>query len=140
MTNRRLRVIMAIPGFDGHWRGATVVTRALRDAGMEVIYMGQQQPDAIVNAALAEDVDVIGLSVYAAGHLLLIKKVIKEMKEKKIDDKLLVVGGIIPQPDIPKLKDMGVGEIFPPGSPLKKIVSYIEDNGRAVTQQTSTAI
>ena len=128
MANRRLRIIMAIPGFDGHWRGATVVTRALRDAGMEVIYMGQQQPDAIVNAALTEDVDAVGLSIYAAGHLLLVNKIIKGMKEKKIDDKLLVVGGIIPQPDIPKLKDMGVGEVFPPGSRLDMIVDYITEN------------
>jgi len=128
MIDRKIKVLMAIPGFDGHWRGAVVVTRALRDAGMEVVYMGQQQPDAIAKTALDEDVDIVGLSIYAAGHLRLIKKVLDEMKGKKIDDIPMVVGGVIPQPDIPKLKKIGVGEIFPPGSPLEKIVDYIKTN------------
>ncbi len=128
MIDRRIRILMAIPGFDGHWRGSAVVTRALRDAGMEVIYMGQQQPDEIANVALDEDVDVVGLSIYAAGHLRLIKKVMAALDEKGLNDVLLVVGGIIPPPDIPKLKEAGVGEIFPPGSSLDKIVDYISKN------------
>ncbi|MDY6968418.1 MAG: cobalamin B12-binding domain-containing protein [Spirochaetota bacterium] len=128
MTDKRIRVLMAIPGFDGHWRGATVVTRAMRDAGMEVIYMGQQQPDSIANAALSEDVNVVGLSIYAAGHLRLIKKVIEALNESGVNDVLIIVGGIIPQPDIPRLKDMGVGEVFPPGSSLDKIVNYVKEN------------
>ncbi|MHC1566424.1 MAG: cobalamin B12-binding domain-containing protein [Candidatus Syntropharchaeia archaeon] len=128
MGEKKIRVIMAIPGFDGHWRGSAVVTRALRDAGMEVIYMGQQQPEGIAKAAIEEDVDVVGLSIYAAGHVRLIKKVIDAIEEKGGKDILVVVGGVIPQPDIPKLKEIGVAEVFPPGSPLDKIVNFITEN------------
>ncbi|MHC1585873.1 MAG: cobalamin B12-binding domain-containing protein [Candidatus Syntropharchaeia archaeon] len=128
MTEKKIRVIMAIPGFDGHWRGSAVVTRALRDAGMEVIYMGQQQPEGIAKAAIEEDADVVGLSIYAAGHVRLIKKVIDAIEEKGGKDILVVVGGVIPQPDIPKLKEIGVAEVFPPGSPLDKIVNFIREN------------
>jgi len=125
MAKEKIRVLMAIPGFDGHWRGAAVVSRGLREAGMEVIYVGQQQPQQIAEAAIQEDVDVVGLSIYAAGHVRLINKVLDALRERGGGDILVIVGGIIPQPDIPKLKELGVGEVFPPGSPVREIVRFI---------------
>lgn len=122
----KARVLIAIPGFDGHWKGAVVVSRGLRDAGMEVIYMGQQQPDQIAEAAVQEDVDIVGLSVYAAGHIRLINKVLNTLKAKGGEEIKVIVGGIIPQPDIPKLKALGVRGVFPPGSPISDIVQCIQ--------------
>lgn len=121
----KARVLIAIPGFDGHWKGAIVVSRGLRDAGMEVVYVGQQQPDQIADAAIQEDVDIVGLSVYAAGHIRLINKVLNALKTKGAEEIKVIVGGIIPQPDIPKLKELGVRGVFPPGSQISDIVQCI---------------
>jgi methylmalonyl-CoA mutase C-terminal domain/subunit len=126
VKKQKIRVLMAIPGFDGHWRGAATVTAALRDAGMEVVFLGQQQPDAIAEAAIEEDVNVVGLSLYAAGHLRLVNKVIDALAERGGKNKLVIVGGTIPQPDIPRLKALGVGEVFPAGSPVEDIVDYVK--------------
>lgn len=126
MTTRRIRVLITKPGMDGHWRGAMVVSMALRDAGMEVIYGGNQTPANIVNTAIQEGVDVIGLSVYSAGHMKLITQVTQMMKEKDAEDILLIVGGIIPRVDVPVLKEAGVDEVFLPGAPLDTVVSYIK--------------
>jgi methylmalonyl-CoA mutase C-terminal domain/subunit len=124
----RIRVLMVKPGLDGHWRGAMVVSMALRDAGMEVIYGGNQAPENIVGIAIQEDVDVIGLSSYSAGHLKLITEVMGNLRKKNAGHILVVVGGVIPHMDIPILKEEGVGEVFPPGSSPVKIVDYIEKN------------
>lgn len=125
---KRIRVLMVKPGMDGHWRGAMVVSMALRDAGMEVIYGGNQIPKGIVNTAIQEGVDVIGLSVYSAGHMRLITEVIQNLKKENAEDILLVVGGIIPRVDIPVLKKAGVDEIFLPGTSPDKIVDFIKKN------------
>jgi methylmalonyl-CoA mutase C-terminal domain/subunit len=125
---RKIRVLIAKPGLDGHDRGAKVVARALRDAGMEVIYTGlHQTPEKIISAAIQEDVDVIGLSILSGAHLTIFKKVIELMKKNKMKDVLLIGGGIIPDEDIKKLKKMGVAEIFTPGTPLSNIVNYIQE-------------
>jgi methylmalonyl-CoA mutase C-terminal domain/subunit len=116
---------MAKPGFDGHWRGAVTVSMALRDAGMEVIYAGNQSPSQIVETAIQEDVEVVGLSILAASHMKLITQVVYLLKQKGIGGRLLVVGGTIPREDIPTLKRAGVDEVFLPGSPLDSIVGYI---------------
>lgn len=124
----KIRVLMAKPGVDGHWRGIITVSKALRDAGMEVIYLGNQTPGQIAHVAAQEDVDVVGLSVLAAGHLILITETAQSLKDQKMDSALLVVGGIIPKMDIPDLKKEGVNEIFLPGTPLDEIVGYIKTN------------
>ena len=131
---RKIRVLIAKVGLDGHDRGAKVVARFLRDAGMEVIYLGNQTPEQIAHVASQEDVDVVGLSVLAAGHLRLITETAQSLKNQKVDQALLVVGGIIPRMDIPDLKREGVNEIFLPGTPLDTIVEYIRTNapGRRV--------
>jgi len=124
---RKIRVLIAKPGLDGHDRGAKVVASALRDAGMEVIYLGlRQTPEMIVEAALQEDVDVIGLSILSGAHMTLFPKVLKLMKEKGLTDVLLTGGGIIPKEDAEKLKEMGVGELFGPGTPTSVIIEYIK--------------
>jgi len=124
---KKIRVLIAKPGLDGHDRGAKVVARALRDAGMEVIYTGlHKTSEEIVEIALQEDVDVIGLSILSGAHMTYFPKILKLMKEKGLDDVLLCGGGIIPEEDKKKLKEMGVGELFGPGTPLKEIVEYIE--------------
>jgi methylmalonyl-CoA mutase C-terminal domain/subunit len=125
---RHIRVLMVKPGMDGHWRGAIVVSMALRDAGMEVIYGGNQTPDDIVTIAMQEGVDVIGLSVYSAGHIKLITEVAEKMNKEEMKDVLLIVGGVIPRVDIPILKNAGVDEIFLPGAQLNSIVKYIYDH------------
>jgi methylmalonyl-CoA mutase C-terminal domain/subunit len=125
---RNIRVLMVKPGLDGHWRGAIVVSMALRDAGMEVIYGGNQSPENIVNIAIQEDVDVIGLSNYSAGHMRLTTEVLKNLKTSNAEHILVIVGGIIPHVDIPVLKRAGVSEVFPPGSAPAKIVDYIKKN------------
>lgn len=124
---RRLRVLVAKAGLDGHDRGAKVVAAALRDAGMEVIYTGlRKTPEMIVEAALQEDVDAIGISLLSGAHMTIFPKVRQLMVEKGIDDVLLFGGGIIPQEDIDRLKGMGVGEIFTPGASTLDIVAYVK--------------
>jgi len=124
---KRIKVLVAKPGLDGHDRGAKVIAYGLRDAGMEVVYTGlRQTPEQIVNAAIQEDVDVVGLSVLSGAHLSLTQRVIQQLKEKGGGDKMVLVGGIIPQADIPKLKEMGVAEVFIPGTSIKNIAEFIK--------------
>ena len=131
MAERKIRVLIAKPGLDGHDRGAKVIARALRDAGMEVIYMGlRQTPEQIVGAALQEDADVIGLSILSGAHMHICPRVVELLKEKGLDDVLVVVGGIIPDVDIPKLQALGIKGIFLPGSPMQDIVTFITANAR----------
>ena len=125
--NRPIRVLVAKVGLDGHDRGAKVIATSLRDAGMEVIYTGlRQTPEMVVNAALQEDVDAIGISILSGAHMTVFPKVVEMMKKKQLTNVLLTGGGIIPEPDIKKLKDIGVGELFSPGTPMTTIVAYIE--------------
>ncbi len=122
----KIRVLIAKPGLDGHDRGAKVVARALRDAGMEVIYTGlRQTPEMIAEAALQEDVDVVGLSILSGAHMTLLPRVIELLRESGMDDVAVVVGGIIPQADIPALSKMGVDAVLGPGTPLQEIVDTI---------------
>ena len=125
---RPIRVLIAKVGLDGHDRGAKIIASFLRDAGMEVIYTGlRQTPDKVVAAALQEDVDVIGVSILSGAHMTVFPKILGLMHEKNMEDVLLTGGGIIPAGDAKKLNDLGVGEIFPPGTDTKKIVSYIKN-------------
>lgn len=126
--NRPIRVLVAKVGLDGHDRGAKVIATSLRDAGMEVIYTGlRQTPEMVVNTALQEDVDAIGISILSGAHMTVFPKIITLMKEKQLTDVLLTGGGIIPEADIQKLKELGAGELFAPGTPMKDIVSYIKN-------------
>ncbi len=125
--NNNIRVLIAKAGLDGHDRGAKVIAAALRDAGMEVIYTGlRQTPEMIVEAAIQEDVDVIGISILSGAHMTILPKILNLMKEKGLDDVLLTGGGIIPEEDIEELKKMGVGELFTPGAPTTSIADYIK--------------
>jgi methylmalonyl-CoA mutase, C-terminal domain len=129
---RHIRVVIAKPGLDGHDRGAKVIARALRDAGMEVIYTGlRQTPEMIVAAALQEDADAIGLSILSGAHMHICPRVMQLLKEKGLDDVLVVIGGIIPDVDVPRLKEIGVKGIFLPGTPMQDIVDFINTNARA---------
>jgi methylmalonyl-CoA mutase, C-terminal domain len=129
MAERKIRVLVAKPGLDGHDRGAKVIARALRDAGMEVIYTGlRQTPEMIVNAALQEDVDVIGLSILSGAHNAIVPRVNELLRSNKMDDVLLMVGGTIPEQDVPSLKQAGVAAIFGPGTPMDQIVEFIRKN------------
>lgn len=131
MAERKIRVLVAKPGLDGHDRGAKVIARALRDAGMEVIYTGlRQTPEQIVTAAIQEDVDVIGLSILSGAHMTICPRVMQLVREKGLTDVLVIVGGIIPDEDIPKLKAMGIAEVFLPGTLLEEIVRFIRENVR----------
>lgn len=122
----RIRVLVAKPGLDGHDRGAKVIARALRDAGMEVIYTGlRQTPEMIVHAAMQEDVQVIGLSILSGAHLAIVPRVLELLKQNQMEDVAVIVGGIIPDEDSWKLKQLGVAAVFPPGSSLEEIVSFI---------------
>ncbi len=124
---KRIRILVAKPGLDGHDRGAKVVAQALRDAGMEVIYTGLHQTiDQITSTAIQEDVDVIGLSIMSGAHLPICEKLMKEMKKKKIDDIMVVVGGVIPKRDIPKLQKIGIEGIFPGGTPFDESIRWIK--------------
>lgn len=126
--NRPIRVLVAKVGLDGHDRGAKVIATALRDAGMEVIYTGlRQTPEMVVNAALQEDVDAIGISILSGAHNTVFPKVIALMKEKGMDDVLLTGGGIIPEDDMKALNEIGVGRLFAPGTPTNDIASFITD-------------
>jgi methylmalonyl-CoA mutase C-terminal domain/subunit len=127
-ADRPIRVLVAKVGLDGHDRGAKVIATALRDAGMEVIYTGlRQTPEMVVNAALQEDVDAIGISILSGAHMTVFPKLIGLMKEKGLDDVLLTGGGIIPEADMNVLHDIGVGKLFAPGSPMQDIVTYIQE-------------
>jgi methylmalonyl-CoA mutase, C-terminal domain len=128
---RKLRVVIAKPGLDGHDRGAKVIARALRDAGMEVIYTGlRQTPEQIVTAALQEDADAIGLSILSGAHNHIAPRVMELLKAKGLDDVLVVIGGIIPDVDVPRLKAVGVKGVFPPGTPMQEIVDFIQANAQ----------
>lgn len=127
--NRPIRVLIAKPGLDGHDRGAKVIARALRDAGMEVIYTGlRQTPEQIVSAAVQEDVDVIGMSLLSGAHNYLFPRVAELLKEQGVDDVLVIGGGVIPNEDIQSLKDAGISEIFTPGTPTAQMIEYIKSN------------
>jgi methylmalonyl-CoA mutase C-terminal domain/subunit len=127
MAERNIRVLIAKPGLDGHDRGAKVIARALRDAGMEVIYTGlRQTSDMIVNAAVQEDVDAIGLSILSGAHMHYFSEVLEKLKARKAEDILLFGGGIVPSEDIAKLKEMGVAEIFTPGASTQDVVAYLQ--------------
>jgi methylmalonyl-CoA mutase C-terminal domain/subunit len=124
MTERKIRVLIAKPGLDGHDRGAKVVARALRDAGMEVIYTGlHQTPEQIVETAIQEDVDIIGLSCLSGAHMTLFPRVTQLLKEKGAED-IVVTGGIVPDEDVPRLKEAGIVAIFGPGTPLEEIIEF----------------
>ena len=127
MGKKRIRVLIAKPGLDGHDKGAKVIVHALKEAGMEVLYTGLHKSiDEIVNTALEEDVDVIGLSVYSGAHLPLSKKLMEQLKENKLTDKLVLVGGNIPLGDVKVLKEYGVAEVFPVGAKLDEIIEFIK--------------
>jgi methylmalonyl-CoA mutase C-terminal domain/subunit len=131
MAEQKIRVLVAKPGLDGHDRGAKVIARALRDAGMEVIYTGlRQTPEMVVSAALQEDVDVIGLSILSGAHNAIVPRISELLKQQKMDDVLLLVGGIIPDLDIPALKQAGVAAVFQPGTPMDEIVQFIRANAK----------
>jgi methylmalonyl-CoA mutase C-terminal domain/subunit len=137
MSDPKIRVLVAKPGLDGHDRGAKVIARALRDAGMEVIYTGlRQTPEMIVNASLQEDVQVIGLSILSGAHNAIVPRVLDLLKQNKMDDVLVLVGGIIPDQDIDALKKAGVAAVFQPGTAMDDIVKFIRANvkGQAVPQ------
>jgi methylmalonyl-CoA mutase C-terminal domain/subunit len=124
----RIRVVVAKPGLDGHDRGAKVVARALRDAGMEVIYTGlHQTPEQIVETAIQEDADAVGISILSGAHMTLVPKILAGLKENGVDDVLVVVGGTIPKPDVAELKRQGVAEVFTPGAPVSEIVDFLRD-------------
>jgi len=128
-SGRRIRILVAKPGLDGHDRGVRVIARAYRDAGFEVVYTGlHQTPEQIVAAALQEDVDLIGLSCLSGAHMSLFKRVLELLKANKADDVMVVGGGIIPEEDIAKLKKLGIKEIFLPGTSLDIIVNWVKDN------------
>ena len=132
MSERKIRVLVAKPGLDGHDRGAKVIARALRDAGMEVIYTGlRQTPEMIASAALQEDVDAVGISILSGAHNTLCPRIINLMRENGMDDTLVLVGGIVPQEDIASLKAIGVSEIFLPGTSTEDIVQFIRANVRS---------
>jgi methylmalonyl-CoA mutase, C-terminal domain len=128
---KKIRVVVAKPGLDGHDRGAKVIARALRDAGMEVIYTGlRQTPEQIVAAALQEDADVVGLSILSGAHNHIAPRLMELLKAKGLDDVLVVIGGIIPDVDIPKLKALGVKGVFLPGTPMQEIIDFIRTHAR----------
>src|SRR5687767_6709471 len=125
-TDRKIRVVVAKPGLDGHDRGAKIIARALRDAGMEVIYTGlHQTPEQIVETVLQEDADAVGLSILSGAHMTLVPRVVELLKEQQAEDVLVTVGGTIPADDIPELKQLGVSEVFTPGAPTQDIVDFI---------------
>ena len=129
MVDRKIRVLIAKPGLDGHDRGAKVIARALRDAGMEVVYTGiRQTPEMIAEAALHEDVDVVGMSILSGAHMALFPRVMELLRENDMGDVLVVTGGIIPDDDVPALNEMGIEGIFGPGTPTNDIVDFIREN------------
>lgn len=134
MTERKIRVLVAKPGLDGHDRGAKVIARALRDAGMEVIYTGlRQTPEMIASAALQEDVDAVGISILSGAHKTLCPRIADLLRENGMDDTLILVGGIVPKEDIDELKTKGISEVFLPGTSTDDIVRYLRENVRERT-------
>jgi len=122
---QRKRILIARLGMDAHWRGSIVVARALRDAGMEVIYGGNQMPEKIVKMAIQEDVDIIGLSSLSGNHMILAPEVVKLLRKEGLDDIMVIFGGTVPPDDVPKLKEAGIAEVFGPGTSLKKIIGFV---------------
>ena len=128
MSDKKIRVLMSKPGIDGHWRGGIVVSRALRDAGMEIIFGGFQNVKEIVESAIHEDVDVIGLSIHSGAHLAYTKQIIDLLKERGVfNDIMILVGGVIPAQDFSKLKEIGVANVYGPGSMTNDIVEFIKE-------------
>ena len=128
-TQRKIRVVVAKPGLDGHDRGAKIIARALRDAGMEVIYTGlHQTPEQIVETVIQEDADAVGLSILSGAHMTLDPRIVTLLKEQGVDDVLITVGGTIPADDIPELKAQGIAEVFTPGAPTEAIIDFIRGN------------
>lgn len=125
LMKKRIRIVVARLGMDAHWRGSIVVARALRDAGMEVIYLGNQMPETIVETAIQEDADVVGLSTLSGNHMVLAPEVVRVLREKGMDGTTVILGGAIPPDDVPKLKKAGIAEVFGPGTPLKKIIAFV---------------
>ena len=126
---QKIRVLIAKPGLDGHDRGAKIIARALRDAGMEVIYTGlHQTPEMIAEAALQEDVDAVGLSILSGAHMALFPRIVDEMRKRGLDDVLIYAGGIIPDDDIPAVKAMGIAGVFGPGTPMEEAVRFVREN------------
>ena len=131
---QKIRVVVAKPGLDGHDRGAKIIARALRDAGMEVIYTGlHQTPEQIVETVIQEDADAVGLSILSGAHMTLVPRIVQLLHEQDIDDVLITVGGTIPAQDIPELKQLGVAEVFTPGAPTQDIVTFIREGVAART-------
>jgi methylmalonyl-CoA mutase, C-terminal domain len=125
---RKIRVVIAKPGLDGHDRGAKIIARALRDAGMEVIYTGlHQTPEQIVETAIQEDADAVGISILSGAHMTLVPRILEGLKENGVDDVVVVVGGTIPKPDVDELKQQGVAEVFTPGAPVSEIVDFLRE-------------
>ena len=124
-----IRVVIARLGMDAHWRGSIVVARALRDAGMEVIYVGNQMPENIAETAVQEYADVVGLSTLSGNHMILAPEVVRHLRERGMEQTIVVLGGTIPPDDVPKLKEAGIADIFGPGTPLKKIISFLSGLG-----------
>ena len=128
-SSRKIRVVVAKPGLDGHDRGAKIIARALRDAGMEVIYTGlHQTPEQIVETVLQEDADAVGLSILSGAHMTLVPRVVELLREQDAGDVLVTVGGTIPAQDIPELKELGVAEVFTPGAPTQAIIDFIRES------------
>ena len=135
-TQRKIRVVVAKPGLDGHDRGAKIIARALRDAGMEVIYTGlHQTPEQIVETVIQEDADAVGLSILSGAHMTLVPRIVKLLSEQGIDDVLVTVGGTIPTDDIAPLKELGVAEVFTPGAPTQAIIDFIRSAVEASPRQ-----
>lgn len=131
-TERKIRVVVAKPGLDGHDRGAKIIARALRDAGMEVIYTGlHQTPEQIVETVIQEDADAVGLSILSGAHMTLVPRIVELLREQDVDDVLVTVGGTIPADDIPQLRALGVSEVFTPGAPTQEIIDFIRGAVRA---------
>ena len=132
MSERKIRVVVAKPGLDGHDRGAKIIARALRDAGMEVIYTGlHQTPEQIAETAIQEDAHAVGLSILSGAHMTLVPRIVELLKGQGAEDVLVVVGGTIPSDDVPELKSLGVSEVFTPGSPVQGIVDFIREKAPA---------
>ena len=128
-ATRKIRVVVAKPGLDGHDRGAKIIARALRDAGMEVIYTGlHQTPEQIVETVIQEDADAVGLSILSGAHMTLVPRIVTLLKDEGAEDVVLVLGGTIPNDDIPELKELGVSEIFTPGASVQEIIDYIRES------------
>jgi methylmalonyl-CoA mutase, C-terminal domain len=136
MPDRPIKVLIAKPGLDGHDRGAKVLARGLRDEGFEVVYTGlRQTPEMVATAALQEDVDVVGLSILSGAHMTLLPRIVKLLRERGMDDVLVTAGGIIPDDDIPALKDAGVAEVFGPGTTIGEVAEYLRANARQRDQE-----